>query len=505
MDKHYDVIVIGAGNGGLAAAATTARAGCKTLLLEKNRLPGGCATSFRRGRFEFESALHELCGVGTAARPGAVYRLFDELGARIDWQYEDTLFRAVVKGKDGYDVTLRAGADAFCGEMEAAVPGCRESVRAFLAMKPKLDAAMEAMRKNGGRAKVLELLLKHRDFLRMASHSVEEVMDWMDIPKRAQDILSTYWCYIGVPTDELNALHFLNLLMGYVQDGAAMSPHRSHELSLALADAIVRHGGELRLGSKVTELLFDDAGRAVGVTANGEALYAKEIVSNVMPTGLFRMCDAENIPERDGRLVSAREMGMSFVTVYLGLDCTAAELGLRDYTVFIMSDPDPRVQYERRLDGGCYVVNCLNNAIADSSPAGTCTLFFTIPFLGSDMPDDLRPEDYKSFKNRIAQKYIEDAEDTLGISIRPRIEQIAVATPATFARYLGTPEGTVYGYRCSAWDNVVARTYCEEADHTIPGLSFCGGHYIHGNGFSVSYAMGAAAGRRAAARVKGGD
>ena len=34
MDKMYDVIVVGAGNGGLTAAATTASEGLKTLLLE---------------------------------------------------------------------------------------------------------------------------------------------------------------------------------------------------------------------------------------------------------------------------------------------------------------------------------------------------------------------------------------------------------------------------------------------------------------------------------------
>ena len=62
MDKQFDVIVVGAGNGGLTAAANTAKAGLKTLLLEKHNIPGGCATSFRRGRFEFEPSLHELCG-----------------------------------------------------------------------------------------------------------------------------------------------------------------------------------------------------------------------------------------------------------------------------------------------------------------------------------------------------------------------------------------------------------------------------------------------------------
>ena len=49
--KQYDVIVIGAGNGGLAAAATCAKAGLSTLLLERHNIPGGSASSFVRGRF----------------------------------------------------------------------------------------------------------------------------------------------------------------------------------------------------------------------------------------------------------------------------------------------------------------------------------------------------------------------------------------------------------------------------------------------------------------------
>ena len=48
MKRDYDVIVIGAGIGGLSAASLLSHAGFRTLVLEKNNFLGGRCASYRR-------------------------------------------------------------------------------------------------------------------------------------------------------------------------------------------------------------------------------------------------------------------------------------------------------------------------------------------------------------------------------------------------------------------------------------------------------------------------
>jgi prolycopene isomerase len=42
------------------------------------------------------------------------------------------------------------------------------------------------------------------------------------------------------------------------------------------------------------------------------------------------------------------------------------------------------------------------------------------------------------------------------------------------------------------------------ADYAIPGLSFCGGHYIRGDGYSCAYIMGDTVAKKVVKRLKGG-
>ena len=185
----FDVVVVGAGNGGLIAGASVAKEGYKTLVLEKHNLPGGCATSFVRGRFEFEAALHELCEDSTGEEADSARKILNRLGVDIPFFYEKQLFRAIAKGEGGYDVRLRPGYDDFLDDMEAAVPGCRESVKKLFDLMPVLDEAQIYM--NQPIFNPAKLMTEYGDFVIPASHSMEDVMNACGLHAKAQRSLGT--------------------------------------------------------------------------------------------------------------------------------------------------------------------------------------------------------------------------------------------------------------------------------------------------------------------------
>src|SRR2546421_6271350 len=74
----YEVIVVGGGIGGLTAAALLAARGVNVCLIEKESRAGGCATSFQKFGYEFETG----AGLYASWQPGEVHeRVFAELHA----------------------------------------------------------------------------------------------------------------------------------------------------------------------------------------------------------------------------------------------------------------------------------------------------------------------------------------------------------------------------------------------------------------------------------------
>jgi phytoene dehydrogenase-like protein len=124
---EYEVVVIGAGIGGLTAAAVLAKCGINVCLLERQSYTGGCAATVYHGRQQFEPTHGLYCGWD----PGGVYdRLFTQLGEnRPRAQVVSPAY--VVRMPDGVDIPRTSNVPDFEANLRTAFPECADAAIAF--------------------------------------------------------------------------------------------------------------------------------------------------------------------------------------------------------------------------------------------------------------------------------------------------------------------------------------------------------------------------------------
>lgn len=495
--SRYDTVIIGAGNGGLSCACILAKQGQKVLVLEQSHIPGGFATSFRRGRFEFDVSLHELCTFGRYDKPfGAVRQLFDYLGIsdKIEWIDIPEAFRLInfEQGKE-MDAEMPFGIDDFCKKAEFYAPGCEKEMRRIFELGEEVRLTIEKIGKTKSKAAQLAVLLKKGGFLHTAAYSVDEVLSKIDMPEKAKNLFKAYWAYLCTDCETLSFVHYLLMVNSYIELKAVVPKNRSQEMTNCLVDCLVSNGGEIWLNSKVVKINVENNRCTSVLLEDGKLIEASSVVCNCSPHIAYgKLIEYEKIPEFEIRKANARKFGGRGFCVFLGLNKSAEEIGLKNYSYFIFPDMDTKKQFELMGNPATNDVQntvCLNAADSDVSPEGTCILCMTTLFT-SDYWSGISDEDYFNEKEKFASHMIDVFEKATSIKIREHIEEIEIASPETFARFTGTPQGTIYGYISQDWDGTLPRTMMAGSNDGIENLFFAGGYGDKLLGYSSAFSSG---------------
>lgn len=488
----YDAIVVGAGLGGLTAATRLAKAGKSVLLLEQHNMTGGYATSFVRGRYEFEVSLHEACECGDGLNGtgyGTVRKMLEDLDVDVDWRLVPDAYRVICTDYD-LDFTMPFGIENCIEAIEKLEPGNGKKVRNYFKLFEEINEALEyigSCGKAGPEPKVMAT--KYASFLRSAAYETDEVNKSFKFGPKTEQVLNAYYGYISRHLSEASFTVWAQMIYIYLRDGAHVANKTSHALANDIEKAFRKHGGHLGLCTKVVKYLIED-GRCVGVvTADGEEIRAKYVISNGNPNyTLAEMIDRNDVPEEALKLAAARDQLGSPFLVYMGLDALPEEMGIESYEYFIGNDMNTERIYNESNEWCPHAkvsATCIDVAIPGMTGPDRCQLNFTTLYDPKAMHNSgITKYDYLPENERFANVLIDYFEKTTGARIRDHIEELAIATPATFTRYTNAFRGNIYGFPCTAVDGAVTRMLRAEEERYIPGLDFVGSAGIRAHGYS---------------------
>lgn len=494
--QQYDAIVIGAGNGGLACAATLAEKGKKVILFEKHNIPGGCGTSFRRGRFEFEVALHQLSSMGTPEKPGPLRALFRRYGIedKIEWIEIKELFR--VNFPDGTGISIpadRKNCEAFlCSQF----PQEKESILRYFetvyAFCSESAAFAEKSAQSTGEPSAAKKAIMKMGFPKMyptlaryALKSTQEVLDEFFKDVKLQLALSAYWCFMGMPPARFPWSILAKCTNIYMEDKPFYLRGTSMMMNQAIMDAVQRMGGVVRLNRGVERIVLE-GGAAVGVVdEKGEEYRASKIISNISPLATYgALLQPEEVPQAAQEYLRPYTIGISALTCFIGLDCTPEEIGFTtsftlNYESFDANE-DFKDAYKLLPEKDPLVATCYTVDDPEISPPGTSIITAGTLKYSAEW-EKLTPEQYYEKKYEAGKRIVARLEKMYP-GFTDHIEEMEVATPLTHMRYLNHPGGAIYGYE----QDVMSSVFFFPAESKIPNLEFASG-WVNACGFGPNY------------------
>lgn len=493
FNERYDAIVIGSGMGGLAAGCNLARCGLKPLVLEKHNLPGGVTASFVRGRFEFEISVQCITEYGNIEGMGPIYKFFhDELDLDLEFpEMKEGRFFSM-REKD-LKTVLPLKKEELITFINQRVPGSSEPVREYLDFCDEMLRAINYINENDAHIKPIELIKKHKGIVAASGLTVKEVTDKFKVPKKALELLDIYWTFTGLPMDMMS-FPVYGTVLACMASTPVYAPHKTtFEVSAKMAERLTQLGGQIAYNTRVDRILVENGAVAGVVTNRGEVIKTEYIYSNALPHNVFcNLIDKNDLPVKALKQLNMRVPGTSFLSLYMGLDQSYEELGLKHYMYYFAQDGDINRAYRQieYLKPSQYFAGmCPNPLIPHASPPGTSILHLETLTKSSAWAAVTQQEYYKT-KCDLAGALIDQASEVLNIPIRDHIEEIEVCAPHTFARYIGPFMGNVYAYDHRVFDSVVIKAITQEKERPIRGLSFVGNAGLLIAGFPSSILSG---------------
>jgi all-trans-retinol 13,14-reductase len=433
-ENEYDVIIVGAGIGGLVCGALLSKWGYKVLVLEQHYQVGGFCSSFTRRGFVFNSGVEDVSGLW---ENGSVTYLLNELGFRKDDLFVENTRRIVYRGRvidipNSFNQFIELlvkmfpeeerSINAFFSEAKNAYEECYKEVSLYGSPLPA-----ELIVKVMGEKKLLEYPKEHPHFYNWMNKTYKQKLDEYFKNEDLKTLLCSLLGYIGSQPDRISAASALTASLSYFIYGGYYPRGGAQNFANTLKKFIEDHNGKVMLMHRVDKILVEN-GKAIGVRCRDNVFRAPIVVANANAKEVFlELVDREYLDKNFVEYIKNLKMSPSAFMVFLGVD-----IDLSNYPILI-ADLDNEIH-----------ITINSNADPNLAPKGKTSITITTFANYHDFPERGTKE-YIEKKRKLAEELIKKAENTIPELSKHIIVQDA-ATPKTFERYTSMPEGAIYSF-----------------------------------------------------------
>ncbi|MBD0268479.1 MAG: carotene isomerase [Cyanobacteria bacterium Co-bin8] len=490
--KQWDVIVIGAGMGGLVTATQLAAKGAHVLVLESYLIPGGSAGYFERAGYRFDVGASMIFGFGSQGTTNLLTRALAAVGMKLETLPDPVQVHYHLP--QGLDIRVHRNYERFLEELCDRFPHERVGIRQFYDECWRVFHCLNAMP-----------LLSLEEPRYVASVFVKHPLACMGLAKRLpinvgrvarrylrdpellRFIDMECYCWSVVPAERTPLINAGMVFSDRHYGGVNYPKGGVGQIAQQLVTGLEQAGSEIWYRSRVTEILTEK-GRAIGVRlASGKTCFARRIVSNATRWDTFGSLVKQDPPPSEQRWQQRYQQSPSFVSLHLGVKAEAISEAV-DCHHILLED-----WAEMEASGGTVFVSIPTLLDPDLAPPGHHIIHAFTPSWMADW-QGLTSQAYHEQKQAAALALVRRLE-RLWPGLGDAISHQEIGTPRTHRRFLGRANGTYGPIPAGKPWGLLGMPFNRTA---IPGLYCVGDSTFPGQGLNAVAFSGFACAHRVA-------